>query len=680
MTLTRLSEPSWYISANDRHILQRMDYTYQHSITIQQSFWSEADIDSRFRAGDQTLWNDIYGNLPAFRKRQFQFNRIRRICNLITGHQRRNRKSTIVTPRESADDATAAQFTKLMYWANDYGNVFESLSSAFDGMLTTGMNLLSIWADYRSDPISGDLRVDNMSYNSFLIDPYFRKHDLSDCNFVWTRRFLSKNEAKMLYPTKAEEIDSMYVRQNRDGKFQFLPESYNYGMQDLMYYDEYWYKDQREQKLLVDTRTGETMEWTGNEANKDAFLKEHPRIVLVDQIIPTVRLATVLEGHVLYHGPNPLGIDRFPFVPVLGYYDPQLPYFPWRIQGVVRGLRDAQFLYNRRKMIELDILESQINSGWKIKEDALVNPKDAFLTGQGRLLTLKQEAMMTDVEQIIPPQVPPSMIQLSELLGKEIQEISGVNEELLGAADDDKAGILSMLRQGAGLTTLQVLFDQLDQSQKYLGQIFLEYMQKNFTPGKIQRILEQPPAEEFYHRCFGKYDATIEEGINTASQRQTQFIQLLHLRETGIPIPASVLLKNATLSDKDELIKTIEQQEQQQAQQAQQQMQTQMQMLQAQIQDLQSRAEANQGLGIERMSRVAENTSMAYERKAAAVKDIEAAELNYIKGLKELDSMDLNNLSQVIEILETLKQRVQAQVEENNPEEEKIVAQENPEV
>ena len=35
-----------------------------------------------------------------------------------------------------------------------------------------------------------------------------------------------------------------------------------------------------------------------------------------------------------------------------------------------------------------------------------------------------------------------------------ITKISGVNEELLGSATDDKEGILSMLRQVAGLTNL----------------------------------------------------------------------------------------------------------------------------------------------------------------------------------------------------------------------------------
>lgn len=650
-----------YRYQDDESLKVMMNKAYTEAITINQSFWSEADIDARFRAGDQTLWNDIYGNLPAFRRRQFNFNRIRRVCNMISGYQRRNRKSTIVTPLENSDNLTAAQFTKLMFWANDYGKVLETLSEAFDGSITTGMNLLSVWMDYRNDPINGDIQVDNIAYNQFLIDPFFRKHDLSDCNFVWIRRYYTKQQIKSLMPQHAEFIESIHPAGYRDGKFQFMPESYQYGMRNLVTYDEYWYRDFRKQKLLVDTQTGETKEWRGNEKNLKEFLAKFPQITTIDHEIPTVKLGIVVYGTVLYHGANPMGIDRFPFVPVLGYYQPEIPYYPWRVQGVVRGLRDAQYLYNRRKVIELDILESTINSGWKYKEDSLVNPKDVFLQGQGRGLALKQEAQMTDVEQIQPPQVPPSMIQLSEILSREIQEISGVNEELLGSAMDEKAGILAMLRQGAGLTTLQILFDQLDSSQKLLGQIFVELMQENFTPGKVERIIGEKPSEQFYHKAFGKYDAALEEGLNTTTQRQMQFAQLLQMREIGIPVPASLLIETSTLTNKDQLIKAIGEQQQQEEQQQQQQMQVQLQLLQAQIQDLQSRAKANEGLGIERVSRVEENRALAIERIEEAKKDQDMGVLNLVKAMKELQGMDLAQVQQLLELTEKIKQI-------NNPE------------
>jgi hypothetical protein len=646
-----------YYDEKDRSILSRMEAAYAEAVTINQAYWGEADTDTRFEANDQTVWSDIYGNLPVNRRRMFTFNRIRRVVQMITGHQRRNRRSTVVIPVENADSHTADQFTKVMNWVNRQETVYETISEAFQGATIAGMNMLQIWLDFRSDPVSGNIRVDNCSYNSFLIDPYFRKHDLSDCNFLWKRSFITKRECVSLMPSKTDDIMSLYGHDTRDSKFQFMPENYNYGFKDLLTYDEYYYRDYRTQRMLIDSATGETTEWRGDDEERlRLFLQSYPTVTVVEQEIPTVKLAIVVQGKVLYDGGNPLGIDVYPFVPVLAYYRPELPYFPYRVSGVVRGLRDAQYLYNRRRAIELDILESQINSGWKYKESALVNPKDVFLSGQGKGLALKNEANMTDVEQILPPQVPPSMIQLSELLAQEISQISGVNEELLGSANDDKAGVLSMLRQGAGLTTLQSLFDNLDRSQKMLGEIMVEVIQNNFTPGKIKKILNgEEPAQAFYDKAFGKYGCAVEEGLNTTTQKQMQFAQLLQLREVGIQIPDDVIIDAATIQDKEKLMKSLQQVAQQQQQMQQAQAQSAMAEQQARTELAQARAEADRGLGAERYSRIEENHALAEERKAAAVKDDEIALLNFVKALKELEGMDINHLEQLIRVSHAVK-------------------------
>jgi hypothetical protein len=652
-----------YYNERHRDVLGLMESFYAESITINQSFWGEADTDTRFHAGDQSLWNDLYGNLPANRRRQFNFNRIRRVINMISGYQRRNRKSTIVTPIENADAETADQFTKILMWINQQEGILETISESFEGSLVTGMNLLHVWVDYRSDPVSGNIKVDNCSYNSFLIDPYFRKPDLSDCRAIWKRTFVTKREAISLMPGHAEEILGLIGLDSgtgRDGKFQFMPESYNYGQKNLLTYDEFWYRDYRTQKMLVDQQTGETMEWPSgnNEDQLKIYLRTYPQVKVIEQEIPTVKLAVVIQGKVFYDGPNPMGVDLYPFVPVFSYYSPQMPYFPTRVQGVVRGLRDPQYLYNRRKIIELDILESQINSGYIYKENALVNPKDIWqLNGQGKGLALKEEANMTDVIQIQAPQIPPSMIELSKIMGQEIQEISGVNEELLGSAMDDKAGILSMLRQGAGLTTLQVLFDQLDRAQKLLGNLILNLVQTNFTPGKVQKILEgKQPSPQFYSKAFGKYGCTVEEGLNTTTQKQMQFAQLLQLKELGVPIPDEEILEAATLQNKKQLIESIKASRQQQQEMQQMQLQAALKEQEARTELAKSRSIADQGLGLERLSRIQENKALAQERTAAAEKDRDIGILNLIKAAKELDSIDIEQVSKLINLAGMMKQ------------------------
>lgn len=645
-----------YLSEEDRPILERMEHFYSESISINQSFWGEADTDTRFEAGDQTLWNEIYGNLPAHRNRQFQFNRIRRVINMVSGHQRRNRKSIIAVPVDNADEMTADQFSKILIWASQQEGILETVSESFHGALVTGMNLLQVWVDYRSDPVSGNIKVDNCPYNSFLIDPYFRKADLSDCNGLWKRTYLTKTEVLSLLPGQEEEIMGLKGYGDRDGKFQFMPENYSYSQNNLLAYDEFYYRDYRPQKMLVDSQTGETFEWKSNDQDAlKEFLALYPQITVMTQDVPTVKMAVVVQGKVMYNGPNPMGIDKYPFVPVLGYFNPQMPYFPSRIQGMVRGLRDAQYLYNRRKIIELDILESQVTSGFKYKEDALVNPSDIFLSGQGRGIALKSEASMSDVEPIVAPQVPPSMIELSRSLAEEVNQISGVNEELLGSATDDKAGVLSMLRQGSGLTTLQTLFDQLDRSQKLLGRLMIDIVQSNFTPGKVKRIIEEEPEPQFYNKAFGKYDAAVEDGLNTSTQRQMQFAQMLQLREAGVPITDEDLLMSATIQNKKELVDNMEKQKQQSQQIQQMQLEAALKEQQARTELAKARTVADEGLGIERLSRVEENKALAEERRAEAKKDRASGMLDIVKALKEIDDVDLRQLEKLLTLSNIVK-------------------------
>lgn len=646
-----------YIDEPNRNVLARMEAFYNESISNNITFWSEAEIDTRFEAGDQSAFISMYGLTPLARNKQFSFNRIRRITNMISGHQRRTRKSTIVTPVENGDSRTADQYTKIFVWANQQEGILETISEAFHGSLVTGMNMLQVWVDYRTDPISGNIKVSNCPYNSFLIDPFFRKADLSDCNGLWKRTFVTKQECMSLLPGREQEIMNMQLRDFRDGKFQFTPENYGFSQKHLLAYDEFWYRDYRKQLMLADTQTGECIEWrSGDTEALNRFLVQYPNLTTIEQNIPTVRLAVVVQGHVMYDGPNPMGIDSYPFVPVFCYYNPQVPYFPLRVQGVVRGLRDAQYLYNRRRIIELDILESQVNSGYIYKEDALVDPRAPFMQGQGRGIAIKKGANITDVQPIQAPQIPPSMIQLSELLAKEIMEVSGVNETNIGSANDDRAGILEMLRQGSGLTTLQSLFDQLDYAQRLLGRIMLQIIQNNFTPGKVARIIEEEPTPQFYNKTFGIYDAAIEEGFNTTTQRQMNFAQLIKLREIGVPVPDDLMLEAATIQNKSKLIESIQktQQAQQQAQQAQQEMQLKSQ--EAQIKLTESTIEANEGIGLERTSRVLDNRAQAREREAAAERERDSGLLDTVKAFKEIENMDLQQIEKMLKMMEQLKQ------------------------
>lgn len=636
-----------------------MEQCYMRSQTPTQSYWAESDVDTRYYLGDQSLYNRPIGNAPSFRKQGFNFNLIRPVIQMVSGYQRQHRKSIVITPEDDTDSYACSQLTKLVMWAVNRDRMLETISEAFEGALITGMNLLYMGLDYNTDPINGELYLNRLAYNEYAMDPFWKKPDLSDCGWVWMRKIISDEECRRILPGDVPIVGQ--GRGYRDGKFQYLPELMVQPQVGQRTVDEFWYQDQRPQQFLIDVRSGDRMPWRGDQNNLDMITQTFAQIDVVEMMVPTVRLCICVDGAQVMDTQNPYGSDSYPFIPVFAYYRPEAAQWPLRVQGITRMVRDPQWIYNRLRLNELDILESQPNSGWIYKENAVVNPQDLFNIGPARLIAVRDEANLGDLQQIQCPRVDASMIQLSDQMKSLIRDISGVNEELLGAAEDDKAGILSMLRQGAGLTTLQTLFDHLDASQKILGQRMIEMIQMNWRPEKIERITNEQIDPKLKTQAFIRYDCVVEEGLNTSTQKQMQFAQLLQLQQMGVPIPPEQLIEASTLQNKHELLESIEirQQAEQQAMQAQQQAAQQAAMAKAQAD--QARAMSEMALAQERQTK---NKLVPFEA-LQKVRDSERAEeeglLDLIKAMKELQQMDFAALRDALTLAQSLKDRNKAE-------------------
>jgi len=215
----------------------------------------------------------------------------------------------------------------------------------------------------------------------------------------------------------------------------------------------------------------------------------------------------------------------------------------------------------------------------------------------------------------------------------------------------------AMLRQGAGLTTLQTLFDNLDRSQKLLGEITMSLVQENFSPGKVKRILGEEPSEQFFDKAFQKYDAVVAEGSLTETQRKGSFLALLEMQKLGIAIPPDILIEKAPIPEKKDLIEAVKKQQEQVAQMQQRQQELEMAQIKAQIELAQARTVADHGLGVERISRIEENKALAVERRAEAIKDLDKAALDKVRAAKELQDIDIGQIEKLVNILNALQQQ-----------------------
>ena len=652
-------------------IKQKFQKNYTDCINILQTQWYQADLDQRFTMGDQDLWGLIFPGVTTNRRKLFNFNITQPLISTVSGYQRRNRKSSTVIPVLDRGQKTADQLTKCLFHTLNKSGIYQVYSDCFEkGALTQGLGFCLTYIDKTQDIISGDIRKRYVDMKQCLFDPYFRKHDMSDCRFWTIRTFFDRQDAAVLYHNIADEILSLPQGTYRDDKFYYMPEVYQIQFPNLIAFDEYYYLTSREATYLIDRESEECQEWEGDdEQMRDVMRKpfrkdngqggfdmvEGRKLFRVEKRAkPTVRRAIMINDRLLLDEKNPLGIDKYPVVPCLGYFNPDTAYYSYKFRGISRDIRDSQYLFNRMKINDLDQVEAQ-QSGIKMEQGALVTPDDALNSGNGRVLTTRP-GYFDKVEKLHIDPPSPVLLQMEAELKNITEYISGVTAEMMGQDIDDKAGIITMIRQSASITRLMPLFDQFDEFQRLDGDLTVEVIQKNYTFGKIRQIIGEEPTEEFDNKLFFRYSCKVATGVLTESQQQMEAQQLFYAKtELGIPISSKRILSKMVLQDKDSLIKEVEEAEKQQSQMAEKRAQLEMQQMQvdnetklAYARDQSAKAQAS-------MSKIELDKAIGIEKVEEAKREKSTSFLNMVKALKEIQSIDLEQMEKALELMNTMK-------------------------
>jgi hypothetical protein len=631
---------------------------YDQAYSVWDEWLREARRDIKFYVGDQ--WRKAEKHYLKNQRRQIlSFNKIRRVIHLVEGYERKNRLAIKVDPQEGLDAQVASQLSGALQYVFQQSGAYEIMSDCFShGTLKSGFNLLELSLDYGDDPVDGDVKYIRNGYNSFLVDPNMVERDLSDCRYILRRKWVTKDEAKAILKGHDKEIEDISTI-GTDSRFTYnLPAKDLYG-KDLGRLDEIFQRTRVKKYWVLDQLSGKKHRWPGSKYQLDEALREpspnmginygqfmKPLPYWADAMQQTI----LFEEQVFYDGEDVLGIDDYPFIANMGFWEPEYHKAEWKLQGLVRCMRDPQTEVNRRRSKMIDIIDSVISTGKKIKADSLVDPASAYHTGQGAVMWLKKTASMDDVQELQGANVPQGLFQSIELFDKDIMEIPGATAELMGSPENDNiqvAGILAKLRQSAGLTILQNLFDFHRHCKKQLGKKTLQVILKNWSPEKLQAILGEEPKQEIFSQQTLKYDVVPVEGLLTDTQRQMYYAQLMAFKQAGAPVPWSEILEASPIEFKDRLMEAIKQAEQGQAQQAQQAAQSQ------QATDELVKAEAQ--------ARIAK----AKGETAKIEKDFASAGLDRAKTMAEIQGMTFDRLLELVKTaltIETAQQSQQAQI------------------
>lgn len=654
------------MSPTSNPISRELNDFWQQTQSLAQQFWYEADLDTKFVVGMQDSYNGTQTSSINYNNRkQLQYNKILRIINMIGGFQRDNRLQSIIKAADNDPDMgeTADQKSTVLDWVMRQDNTYDKISDCFEGSTVCGMNLMSIWMDFREDPENGKICCDRLPFSSYIIDPYFTKQDLSDCGRIWTRKYLTRQQIDGIFPGASKEVPALQTGYaSMDGKFQYLAQNwYQYNVQ-MYAYDEYWVQDYKDKRKLLDTRTGEVAPWNGTKEQFQLLMRINPNVKLIKTRVPTIRHYVLVNNNLMYEEQSPWGLDRMPFGLSLAYFFPEVQNYAYRFFGVVRNVRDSQIETNRRRNRLLDMLDAQVQSGIAVKEDALVNPEDGFMQGPGRVMFFKNSSnLATDMKEFMPPPVGAGWLELIQTIEKEIMDIIGPEElfaQNLGAKE--MSGVLMKLKMGAGLTGLRSIFDRLNTFQLNVSQIIDDLIVNNFSEGKVAHILGKQPSEHFFEKEFQKFNCVVEEGEMTATQRQQKFLEAIQIKQI-MPdaISDDYILNLSSLSDKKQLIEARQQSAQQQAQMQQAQAQLEMQQQAMLAKSLDAKAQSDLASAQEKESRSIADMALAQQHSAQAVHDRAKAALDNAKALKELDELDENRLIKLSDFILSVGERQQ---------------------
>ena len=657
------------------------NYRYAHD------YWAPFVKDAQvytLAASGYTWSDDERKSLIKEGREPLEFNIIRRPLQFYSGYLRDNINEIIYSPVEGSDQKTADQFTKLGYYVWDKGLGFQTFLDACDEAFKSGISLCGIQMDYSRDFINGDASFFKRTYNSFYLDPTFESIDLRDCSFSITRDLIDKQYAKQLLPfIDPKEIDQLSMGY-RDDKFQqYHPEFTTFSRnRNLLAYDQYYKRVTRKRKFLVDMKSAYYRDITDlpeaeirklklgirrfNEMKENADELEIdpndvPEIEIRDVDRSFIELNIMLNGHRMYAGDDKTGINStYPFVPIICYMEPSIWMPSQRIQGIASCNWSTQRQFNKRHMKIVDMMDSDISTGFKYLIGSVADPQDLQQSGQNKIIGIDPEnapAGMDSVQQLSGGGANPALIQYQQVLDQLSLTLSNVNESVLGIDDKGNtqvSGRLAQVRIAQGLRGNRKIFDNVETSQQILGGLILKAIQNHYPPGKVERILAEQPTEQFYEKEFEQYDAVIKEGVRSKSQKDAYYYELVNLKREGIvDVPQAEIVKSLAMAGLSDLERAIEKQDQMLAKQAAQA----SEIDRMQMEVLEATKQEKLGLAKERESRVVSNLSLKDERESEAQQNIAQAALDRARAITEIAQMNETRILKVLELVNQLEQQ-----------------------
>jgi hypothetical protein len=553
---------------------------------------AKADMCEKFFAGDQ--WRDAdRARLEAVQRPVLTINKILSTISNVLGEQINNRAEISFRPRNGAPAATADVLSKVFKQISDNNQLDWKRSDMYADGVISSRGFLDVRLDY-GDNNQGEVRISNINRKNVLIDSDADDYDPDNWSEVFTTKWVTADDIAVLYSKADAELlrnrdnssfpygyDSIQMNRDRFGEERTAAYNTGYDQSNVLRnirIVERQYRELDRQKFFLAPQTGDTRPIPDdfNPAQISHFVQNYG-FQVISKLVRRIRWVVIADNVVLRDDWSPY--KHFTIVP---YF----PYFRYgHTIGLVENLLGPQELLNKVTSQELHVVNTTANSGYKVKAGSLVNMTVAELEEKGAQTGLVIEVNGDpdkDVQKIAPNQVPQGLDRISYKAEESIKSISGVSDSMQGMDRADVAAKAIQAKRQAGGTNLVKPMDNLVRSDYILARNVLDLVQEFYTEPRLMTIThdqvtgesetfginqpnpepqtgdEENPYEEIINDLtLGEYDVVVSSVPRRETLEDSQFEQVMAMREVGIMIPDSVLIDASRLMNKKDIIKQM---------------------------------------------------------------------------------------------------------------------------
>jgi hypothetical protein len=495
-----------------------------------QAHWSEWVEQAKdwfdFRAGKQ--WTDTEVETMAENEKiPVTFNLTEPAIDAVNGAEIQDRQQVQYYPRNTTAQSTgvADVLTQGANYIVDQCNGDQEDTDAFLDALTCGIG----WTETRVEvegPVASIIkeRVDPLQIK---VDPASRKRCFEDKRYLKREIPMSLDEFEdFKLEIDQPDLDPSEVDGgDADGKRVTIVnprQRYTHGMlgtsedPEVIVAEWQWWEREPVQVAPMPHPTDPTITKL-TPLNPQEFSQAkaaNPNLRSVKSTKKVFYRAFVGDGQVLFKEAMPEGDFRYQAITAKRDRNKGTYY------GLVKPMVEPNKFVNKLYSEVLHIVRTNANGGMMLEEDAVsdVRQFETSFANTQKITWVKSGALSgahgAKMQPKAPPPVQPALFQLMQFAKDMVQACTGVNEEVLGLAGREQAGVLEQQRKQAAYGILSSFFDAKRRYQRNQGRLLLTMMRLYLPDDFMVRIVldgEQQYVPLAMAMQSDEYDIVVDE-------------------------------------------------------------------------------------------------------------------------------------------------------------------------